>query len=82
MADLNYHNHLANSTNLSGHFLGKSRVGTYEYAAYIGENNINVRRYVQEGDGFVHVPHILDGYVVNIVICCNKIVYLECCIIA
>ena len=58
--------------------MGKPRVGTYEYAAYFGKQAINVRRYVEEGDDIVHVPNILDGYVVNIVIHCIRIVYLKC----
>lgn len=58
--------------------MGKPRVGTYEYAAYFKKQAINVRRYVEEGDDIVHVPNILDGYVVNTVIRCIRIVYLKC----
>lgn len=58
--------------------MGKPRVGTYKYAAYFREHNINVHRYVEEGDDIVHIPHILDGYVVSTVICCIRIVYSKC----
>ncbi|CAO0790106.1 unnamed protein product [Mucor circinelloides] len=63
VADLNHRHELVNSTNLSGHLFGKTRVGSYEYAAYFKKENLDVRRYVQEGDDIIHVPDIRDGYV-------------------
>ncbi|KAK4511289.1 uncharacterized protein ATC70_012504 [Mucor velutinosus] len=63
VADLNHRHELVNSTNLSGHLFGKARVGSYKYAAYFKEHDLDVRRYVQEGDDIVHAPDIQDGYV-------------------
>ncbi|KAI8639986.1 Alpha/Beta hydrolase protein [Parasitella parasitica] len=63
VAELNHRLDLVNSTNLSGHLMGKARVGTYKYAAYFAQQNLSIRRYVEEGDDIVHYPDIRDGYV-------------------
>ncbi|CEP11476.1 hypothetical protein [Parasitella parasitica] len=63
VAELNHRLDLVNSTNLSGHLMGKARVGTYKYAEYFAQQNLSIRRYVEEGDDIVHYPDIRDGYV-------------------
>ncbi|KAL9539275.1 hypothetical protein MBANPS3_010356 [Mucor bainieri] len=63
LAELHHRHELVNSTNLSGHLFGKARVGSYKYADYFKKHNLEVRRYVQEGDDITHVPDIRDGYV-------------------
>ncbi|OAD05842.1 hypothetical protein MUCCIDRAFT_119940, partial [Mucor lusitanicus CBS 277.49] len=63
VAELNHRHELVNSTNLTGHLFGKTRVGNYKYAGYFKKHNLEIRRYVQEGDDITHVPDIQDGYV-------------------
>lgn len=40
-------------------------MGNYKYAGYFKKHNLEIRRYVQEGDDITHVPDIQDGYVVS-----------------
>ncbi|OBZ88261.1 Lipase [Choanephora cucurbitarum] len=53
------------STRLKARLLGKPRVGNEGYVAYIGDNNIDLIRYVQYDDGTAHEPSLLKGYLVG-----------------
>ncbi|RCI00693.1 hypothetical protein CU098_005111 [Rhizopus stolonifer] len=52
-----------NETNLAGYLYGKPRVGDFNYATFVAENNIQIKRFVEKADDICHRPDIQDGYV-------------------
>ncbi|KAG2207508.1 hypothetical protein INT47_004256 [Mucor saturninus] len=51
-----------NANEVRGYLFGKPRMGDINYAKYVSNNKIGIKRYVEENDDIVHHPYLHNGY--------------------